>query len=94
MRKNITLINEEARHLLGITRDEYALCYYILQEQQGNGWCLNFIKIALDLKIDNYQFWKSFNKLEKLGLVEWSRETYLFRATEKFSETINKESHV
>jgi uncharacterized phage protein (TIGR02220 family) len=94
MRKNITLINEEARRQLDITRDDYALCAYVLYRQADprkvSGWCADTKEEIADfIGISRPGLYKMVDRLERLSLIFTDPKTGYLQATAVFIDADN-----
>lgn len=86
LKNGTTEIDECARMSLGITRDEYALCYYTYfrSENSENGWCNDEKEGISDfIGISRAGLYRMINRLMSEGLVLFSHELGI-RATSKF----------
>lgn len=76
LKKHTTTINEKARQLLRITRDEYALCSYIHyraadSRQKFSGWCCDSKEeIAEFIDITRPGLYKMADRLQEKNLLE------------------------
>jgi len=95
MKRRTTLINEIARKSLEISRDEYALCAYLLfrqgyPSQKVAGWCCDTKDELADfVGITRQGLYKMCNKLEALKLIEQSAVGGFLRATVLFIDSDN-----
>lgn len=75
-KKRITSILEDARRILGISRDEYALCSYAQYRtadtrQKISGWCCDSKDELADfIGITRRGLYKMLQRLEQMGLLE------------------------
>jgi len=83
LKKRLSLIDEESRLALGISRDEYALCSYVYFRAQDTrqkvaGWCCDTkIEVADFCGISRSSFYNVAGKMRALGLLEISHEWFL-----------------
>lgn len=95
LKKSFTVINENARQSMGITRDEYALCDYALYRcsdprMKSAGWCTDSKEDVADfVGITRPGLYKMIARLEKNGLLETQAGTGFFRATAQFIDIQN-----
>ena len=93
MKKRTTNINESARSVLGITRDEYALCqyyHYRAGDPRGkkDGWCSDpKDDVAEFIGITRPGLYKMIARLAEQRLLETDPETGFVRATGKWVDT-------
>lgn len=95
IKKSITTISEQARKLLDISRDEYALCQY-LHYRQGypnekmQGWCVDRKdEIAEFVGVSRPGLYKMIDRLEVKGLIDAMPTTGFIRASKTFIDTEN-----
>jgi len=95
MIKNHTLINEVCRKVLGISRDEYALCQFAHYRaadprQKKAGWCCDRKEDIADfVGITRAGLYKMLDKVSMLELLEIDAVTGFFRITPRFIDTEN-----
>lgn len=83
LKKRLSLIDEESRLDLGISRDEYALCSYVYFRSQDTrqkiaGWCCDSkVEVAEFCGIARSSFYNVAHKMQDKGLVEISKEWHL-----------------
>ena len=76
LKKGYTQIVEPARQMLGISRDEYALCSYLQYRaadprQRVPGWCCDEkAEIAEFVGVTRVGLYKMANRIDGLGLIE------------------------
>jgi hypothetical protein len=93
MRKRTTNINESARSVLGITRDEYALCqyyHYRAGDPRGkkDGWCGDpKDEVAEFIGITRAGLYKMIARLVEQRLLETDPKTGFVRSTGKWIDT-------
>jgi len=92
MRKKSTTINEVAREVLHITRDEYALCSYIQYRQADRrgraGWCVDTKdEIAKFIGITRAGLYKMVDRLAKESLLFVEPKSGALQVTEKWIDT-------
>lgn len=93
MKKRTTNINESARSVLGITRDEYALCQYFhyrAGDPRGkkDGWCSDpKDEVAEFIGITRPGLYKMIARLAEQRLLETDPETGFVRVTGKWIDT-------
>lgn len=92
VKKQGTTIYEKARRALGITRDQYAFCAYVVyrsadSRQKFAGWCCDpKEEIADFVGISRVGLFKMAREMEAFGLVEISG-TGAYRGTPKWIDT-------
>lgn len=95
LKRTRTHINEIARKSLGISRDEYALCAYLLfrqgyPSQKVAGWCCDTKDELADfVGITRQGLYKMCNKMESLKLIEQSAVGGYLRAAVLFIDSDN-----
>ena len=92
MRKKSTTINEVAREVLHITRDEYALCSYIQYRQADRrgraGWCVDTKdEVAKFVGITRAGLYKMVDRLAKESLLFVEPKSGALQVTEKWIDT-------
>lgn len=93
MKKRTTNINESARSVLGITRDEYALCQYFhyrAGDPRGkkDGWCSDpKDEVAEFIGITRPGLYKMIARLAEQRLLETDPKTGFVRVTGKWIDT-------
>jgi len=92
MRKKSTTINEVAREVLHITRDEYALCSYIQYRQADRrgraGWCVDTKdEVAKFVGITRAGLYKMVDRLAKESLLFVDPKSGALQVTEKWIDT-------
>ena len=92
MRKKSTTINEVAREVLHITRDEYALCSYIQYRQADRrgraGWCVDTKdEVAKFVGITRAGLYKMVDRLAKESLLFVEPKSGALQLTEKWIDT-------
>ena len=92
MRKKSTTINEVAREVLHITRDEYALCSYIQYRQADRrgraGWCVDSKdEVAKFVGITRAGLYKMVDRLAKESLLFVEPKSGALQVTEKWIDT-------
>jgi len=96
MKKHTTTINEIALKMLGLTRDEYALCDYIqfrLADPRGKsgGWCFDTKQeIAEFVGITRPGLYKMVDRLEAARLLETDPTTGFARVTGRWIDTVSE----
>lgn len=96
LKEIFTIINERMCHDLGISRDEYALCYYVQQRQADPyqnvyGWCCDYKdEIADFVGVPPNELEKMINKMELIGVIEVCTFTGHLRVTPYFIDLQNK----
>lgn len=94
--KRVTVINEKAKHELGITRDEYALCSYVLYRsadprQKMRGYCCDIKEdIAFFVGISRQGLYKMIDKMERLNLLCVDPVTSFINCTALFIDIENE----
>lgn len=92
IKKGFTNISEHARRILGISRDEYALCSYAQyrsadSRQKIAGWCCDEKnEVAEFVGITRMGLYRMIQKLEEMGLIETGAFGSI-RATPKWIDT-------
>jgi len=93
MKKNTTTINEKARDILDITRDEYALCSYVhyrLADSRGkkDGWCSDTKDEISDfIGISRPGLYKMIDRMDLKRLLDVDAPTGFLRTTGKWIDT-------
>lgn len=96
MKKHTTLINEKARNLLNISRDEYALCDYIqfrLADPRGKtgGWCYDTKQEISDfIGISRPGIYKMMDRMEGVRLIEIDPTNGFARVTGRWIDSISE----
>lgn len=96
MKKHTTSINEKARNVLDISRDEYALCDYIqfrLADPRGKsgGWCCDTKQeIAEFIGISRPGLYKMIDRMEQERLIETDAITGFSRVTERWIDSVSE----
>ncbi|HMY35807.1 MAG TPA: hypothetical protein PKW36_06805, partial [bacterium] len=96
MKKRTTLIDEQARKELDITRDEYALCSFVHYRaadprQKKPGWCCDEREdIAEFVGITRAGLFKMITRMEGKNLIEVDTQTRAIRVTSAFVDAENK----
>jgi hypothetical protein len=96
LKRNFTGINERARRVLGITRDEYAYCSYVLYRQadtrqKKRGWCCDpKEELAEFVGITRPGLYKMTDRMIKAGLLEVDEPTGFLCATPYFIDIENE----
>jgi hypothetical protein len=96
MRKHTTSINEKARHVLDISRDEYALCDYVQfrladPRAKSGGWCSDTKQEIADfVGISRPGLYKMLDKMERLRLLEIDAITGFARVTGKWIDSVSE----
>jgi uncharacterized protein YuzE len=94
MKKRATNINEHARSILAITRDEYALCSYVQYRQADRrgraGWCVDTRdEIAEFVGITRRGLYKMILRLVGEGLLYADTKDGALQVSEKWIDTEN-----
>jgi len=96
VKKHTTSINEKARHLLDISRDEYALCDYIqfrLADPRGKsgGWCCDAKQEIADfVGISRPGLYKMMDRMEREKLIEVEPTTGFARVTGRWIDSVSE----
>lgn len=96
MKKHTTSINEKARNVLDISRDEYALCDYIqfrLADPRGKsgGWCCDTKQeISEFIGISRPGLYKMMDRMEQESLIETDATTGFSRVTGRWIDSVSE----
>lgn len=96
MKKHTTSINEKARNVLDISRDEYALCDYIqfrLADPRGKsgGWCCDTKQeISEFIGISRPGLYKMMDRMEQERLIETDATTGFSRVTGRWIDSVSE----
>ncbi len=93
--KKLTTINEAARKVLGISRDEYALCDYVQFRQADRrgkvGWCVDSKQEIADfIGITRVGLFKMIDRLCSFNLLYVDPASRALQVTEKWIDTANE----
>ena len=93
--KTVTTTMEEARRALDISRDEYALCSYVLYRQASSratvpGWCCDPKDSVADfVGVSRPGLYKMIDRMEAKGLMETNPANGVIRTTAVFMDAEN-----